>query len=97
MLGERDREETPLAQMQLDLNQTFEGGDPVPRFDGKRASEGPTVPSLTSAFSVSSTFCPLMSRWITLWAWRWARPWDKSGENQPQCWRGEKSMEVQRD
>lgn len=33
------------------------------------------VPSLTSAFSVSSTFWPLMSLWITLWAWRWERPW----------------------
>lgn len=38
------------------------------------------VPSLTSAFSVSSTFCPLMSRWMTLWAWRWARPW--AGESE---------------
>lgn len=32
------------------------------------------VPSLTSAFSVSSTFWPLMSLWMTLWAWRWERP-----------------------
>lgn len=42
-------------------------------------SEGVGIPSLTSAFSVSSTFCPLMSRWITLWAWRWARPWGSRG------------------
>lgn len=33
------------------------------------------IPSLTSAFSVSKTFCPLMSRWITWWEWRWERPW----------------------
>lgn len=33
------------------------------------------LPSLTSAFSVSSTFWPLMSLWMTLWAWRWERPW----------------------
>lgn len=32
------------------------------------------IPSLTSAFSVSRTFWPLMSLWITLWAWRWDRP-----------------------
>jgi hypothetical protein len=31
-------------------------------------------PSLTSAFSVSRTFCPLMSLWMTLCWWRWARP-----------------------
>lgn len=33
------------------------------------------VPSLTSAFSVSRTFCPLISRWITLCWCRWLRPW----------------------
>lgn len=33
------------------------------------------LPSLTSAFSVSSTFWPLMSLWMTLWWWRWVRPW----------------------
>lgn len=33
------------------------------------------IPSLTSAFSVSKTFCPLMSLWITWWEWRWERPW----------------------
>lgn len=31
-------------------------------------------PSLTSAFSVSRTFCPLMSLWMTLCWWRWVRP-----------------------
>lgn len=35
------------------------------------------VPSLTSAFSVSKTFCPLISRWITLCWCRWLRPWRK--------------------
>lgn len=33
------------------------------------------IPSLTSAFSVSKTFCPFMSLWITWWEWRWERPW----------------------
>lgn len=32
------------------------------------------IPSLTSAFSVSKTFCPFMSLWITWWEWRWERP-----------------------
>lgn len=49
---------------------------------GSGVREGPNdwrrtrshVPSLTSAFSVSSTFCPLMSRWMTWWACRWAKP-----------------------
>lgn len=36
---------------------------------------GCVIPSLTSAFSVSKTFCPLMSLWITWWEWRWERPW----------------------
>lgn len=36
------------------------------------------IPSLTSAFSVSSTFWPLMSLWITLWAWRCERPWTQT-------------------
>lgn len=31
-------------------------------------------PNLTSAFSVSRTFWPLMSLWMTLWWWRWVRP-----------------------
>lgn len=66
-----------LTHMQLDLSQTAEERDLVLCPDSDRASEGSVVPSLTSAFSVSSTFCPLISRWITLWAWRWARPWDK--------------------
>lgn len=35
------------------------------------------LPSLTSAFSVSSTFWPLMSLWMTLCWWRWVRPWRK--------------------
>lgn len=34
----------------------------------------PKSTSLTSALSVSSTFWPLMSRWITLQACRWVRP-----------------------
>lgn len=32
------------------------------------------IPNLTSALSVSSTFWPLMSRWMTLLACRWANP-----------------------
>lgn len=40
-----------------------------------RSREVFVIPSLTSAFSVSSTFWPLMSLWMTLWAWRWERPW----------------------
>ena len=36
------------------------------------------LPNLTSAFSVSKTFCPLMSRWITWWEWRWERPWKRN-------------------
>lgn len=32
------------------------------------------LPSFTSAFSVNNTFCPLISLWITWWAWRWANP-----------------------
>lgn len=84
-VGDGDREEAPSAQMQLDLSQTREEGDPAPWLDSGRASEGPTVPSLTSAFSVSSTFCPLISRWITLWAWRWARPWDKRAGRITHC------------
>lgn len=66
--------------MPLDLSQTPEQRDLILCLDSDRVSEGSIVPSLTSAFSVSSTFCPLISRWITLWAWRWARPWDKRWE-----------------
>lgn len=36
------------------------------------------IPSLTSAFSVSSTFWPFMSLWMTLCAWRWERPWTQT-------------------
>ena len=49
--------------------------------EGTPVSEKPqcmvrcVIPSLTSAFSVSKTFCPLMSLWITWWEWRWERPW----------------------
>lgn len=46
-----------------------------------RHSADVNIPSLTSAFSVSRTFWPFMSLWMTLWAWRWERPWantDKS-------------------
>lgn len=32
------------------------------------------LPSFTSAFSVNNTFCPLISLWITWWAWRCASP-----------------------
>lgn len=32
------------------------------------------LPSFTSAFSVNNTFCPLISLWITWWAWRCANP-----------------------
>lgn len=32
------------------------------------------LPNLTSAFSVSSTFWPLMSLWMTLCWWRWVSP-----------------------
>lgn len=32
------------------------------------------LPSFTSAFSVNNTFCPLISLWITWWAWRCAKP-----------------------
>lgn len=39
------------------------------------ASRCVLLPSLTSAFSVSKTFWPFMSRWITWWEWRWERPW----------------------
>ena len=35
---------------------------------------GRHIPSFTSALSVRSTFCPLMSRWITLLECRWDRP-----------------------
>lgn len=38
-------------------------------------SSNPLLPSFTSAFSVSNTFCPLMSRWITLCWCRWLKPW----------------------
>ena len=38
------------------------------------------IPSLTSAFSVRRTFCPLMSRWITWWAWRWVNPYAENHE-----------------
>lgn len=38
-------------------------------------SSDPLLPSFTSAFSVSNTFCPLMSRWITLCWCRWLKPW----------------------
>lgn len=41
------------------------------------------LPSLTSAFSVSRTFWPLMSRWITWCACRWAKPW-AGGQRQTQ-------------
>lgn len=44
-------------------------------------------PSLTSAFSVNRTFWPLMSRWMTWWACRWARPW---GEGE----RGRKAQDM---
>lgn len=40
-----------------------------------RHSPDVNIPSLTSAFSVSRTFWPFMSLWMTLWAWRWERPW----------------------
>lgn len=42
-------------------------------------------PSLTSAFSVSRTFWPLMSRWMTWWACKWARPW--RGERERETYR----------
>lgn len=44
------------------------------------------LPSLTSAFSVSKTFCPLMSLWITWWEWRWERPWKTNVYTKTQHW-----------
>lgn len=36
-----------------------------------------SLPNLTSALSVSSTFCPLMSLCITWFWWRWLTPYNK--------------------
>lgn len=86
--GERGkgRRETPSPQLVGPEPQGTRRGLPFcPGAPGTPcASGGVNVPSLTSAFSVSSTFCPLMSRWITLWAWRWARPWGRRG-GEPRC------------
>lgn len=43
------------------------------------------LPSFTSAFSVNNTFCPLISLWITWWAWRWANPCMKKRRGRRGC------------
>lgn len=43
------------------------------------------LPSFTSAFSVNNTFCPLISLWITWWAWRCANPCIKEKRGRRGC------------
>lgn len=43
------------------------------------------LPSFTSAFSVNNTFCPLISLWITWWAWRCANPCIKEKRERRTC------------